>query len=126
MYVRVRQGLLLALSDVIDAFVVPGKHTSREDVLKEQRHTKISLSARVYPNALMLLPSDVHKQVLCSLVDVEDLIPEQTEAGGALQSQLPQRQRCCVAVQHRMTQDETDWRENREGEVTECSSEARK
>lgn len=61
----------------------------------------------------MLLPSDVHKQILCSLVDVEDFIPEQTEAGGALQSQLPQRQRRRVAVQHRMTQDETDWRENR-------------
>lgn len=67
----------------------------------------------------MLLPSDVHKQILCSLVDVEDFIPEQTEAGGALQSQLPQRQRCCVAVQHRMTQDETNWREDREEYMTE-------
>lgn len=56
----------------------------------------------------MLLPSDVHKQILSCFVDVEDFIPEQTEAGGALQSQLPQRQRCCVAVQHRVTQDETN------------------
>ena len=74
----------------------------------------------------MPLPSDVHKQIFCSLVDVEDFIPEQTEAGGALQSQLPQRQRCCVAVQHRMTQDEADWRENREEDATECDSEAKK
>lgn len=56
----------------------------------------------------MLLPSDVHKQILSCFVDVEDFISEQTEAGGALQSQLPQRQRCCVAVQHRVTQDETN------------------
>lgn len=46
----------------------------------------------------MRLPSDVNKQILCSFVDVEDLVPEQTEAGGALQSQLPQRQCRCVAV----------------------------
>lgn len=56
----------------------------------------------------MLLPSDVDKQILCSFVDVEDLVPEQTEAGGALQSQLPQRQRRCVAVQYRVAQDETN------------------
>lgn len=30
MNVRVRQGLFLALSDVIDAFVVAGKHTSKK------------------------------------------------------------------------------------------------
>lgn len=30
MYVRMRQGLFLALSDVIDAFVVPKKHKRRE------------------------------------------------------------------------------------------------
>lgn len=63
----------------------------------------------------MFSPSDVHKQILSSLVDVENFIPEQTEAGGALQSQLPQRQRCRVAVQHRVTQDETNWRENKRG-----------
>lgn len=28
MYIRVRQGLFLALSDIIDAFVVAGKQTS--------------------------------------------------------------------------------------------------
>lgn len=61
-----------------------------------------------------LLPSDVHKQVLCRLVDVEDFIPEQTEASGALQSQLPQRQGRGVAVQHRVAQNETNCRENRE------------
>ena len=69
------------------------------------------MSAHARPLLEMLSPSDVHKQVLCGLVDVEDFIPEQTEAGGALQSQFPQRQRCCIAVQHRMTQDETNWRE---------------
>lgn len=63
-------------------------------------------------------PSDVHKQILCSLVYVEDFIPEQAEAGGALQSQFPQRQRCRVAVKHRMTQDESNWRGNREEYVT--------
>lgn len=36
MYIRMRQGLFLALSDVIDAFVVAGKHTSE----KSQRKTK--------------------------------------------------------------------------------------
>lgn len=37
-----RQGLFLALSDVIDAFVVSGKHTSKKkkDVLKEQKPTE--------------------------------------------------------------------------------------
>lgn len=36
-----RQGLFLALSDVIDAFVVSGKHTSKKkDVLKEQKCTE--------------------------------------------------------------------------------------
>lgn len=53
-------------------------------------------------------PSDVHKQVLCSLVDVEDLVSEQAEAGGALQGQLPQGQRRRVAVQRWMAQNETN------------------
>lgn len=65
-----------------------------------------------------LLPSDVHKQVLYSLVDVEDFIPEQTEAGGALQGQLPQRQGCCVVVQHGVTQNEPNCREKREDPQT--------
>lgn len=60
------------------------------------------------PFHFMLLPSDVNKQILCSFVDVEDLVSEQTEAGGALQSQLPQGQRRCVAVQYRVAQDETN------------------
>lgn len=72
------------------------------------------------PHIQLLSPSDVHKQILCGLVDVEDFIPEQTEAGGALQSQLPQRQRCRIAVQHRMAQDETNWRDDREGHVSKC------
>lgn len=62
----------------------------------------------------VFLPSDVHKQVLSGLVDVEHFIPEQAEAGGALQSHLPQRQRCGVAVQDRMAQDEANWGENGE------------
>lgn len=56
----------------------------------------------------ILLPSDVDKEILCCFVDVEHFIPEQTEAGRALQSQLPQRQCCCVAIQCRVAQDETN------------------
>lgn len=68
------------------------------------------------------LPSDVNKQVFCSLVDVEDLVPEQTEAGGALQSQLPQRQSSSVAVQHGVAQDEADCGESgEEGRVKMAS-----
>ncbi len=37
MHVRMRQGLFFALSDVIDAFVVPGKHKSRKVEIKEQK-----------------------------------------------------------------------------------------
>lgn len=73
-----------------------------------------SITECLCPHKTILVPSDVHKQVLCSLVDVEDFIPEQAQAGGALQSQLPQRQSCCIAVERRVAQDETDCRENRE------------
>lgn len=34
MYVRMGKGLFLALSDVIDAFVVAGKHTSKKEKKK--------------------------------------------------------------------------------------------
>lgn len=77
-------------------------------------------SACLCPHRHILIPSDVHKKVLSSLVDVENFIPEQTETGGALQSQLPQRQRCCVAIQRHMTQDETNCRENGEKYSANC------
>ena len=54
------------------------------------------------------LPTDVDEQVLTGLVDVKDLIPEETEAGAALEGQLPQAQRCWVSIQHRVAQDEPD------------------
>lgn len=56
----------------------------------------------------VLLPSDVDKEILSCFVDVKHFIPEQTEAGRALQSQLPQRQCCCVAIQCRVAQDKAD------------------
>lgn len=64
----------------------------------------------VYVHFLLntLLPSDVDKEILCCFVDVEDFIPEQTEAGRALQSQLPERQCCCIAIQRRVAQDKPD------------------
>ena len=51
-------------------------------------------------------PADVYKQVLGSLVYVEHLVPEQAQAGGALQGQLPQAESRRVAAQHRVAQDE--------------------
>lgn len=53
-------------------------------------------------------PADVDEEVLSSLVDVEHLVSEETEAGAALKSQLPQAQSCLVAVQDPMTQDEAN------------------
>jgi len=41
-------------------------------------------------------------------VNVEDLVPEQTETGTALKSQLPQTESRRVTVQSCMTQDEPD------------------
>lgn len=35
-YVRMRQGMFFALSDVIDAFVVSERYARREDVSEEQ------------------------------------------------------------------------------------------
>lgn len=40
MYIRMRQGLFLALSDVIDSFVVAGKTHDKKNMLKEQKHTE--------------------------------------------------------------------------------------
>lgn len=38
MYIRMRQSMFLALSDVIDTFVVAGKNT--KDTLKDQKHSE--------------------------------------------------------------------------------------
>ena len=61
------------------------------------------------PSIFTAVPSDVDEQVLAGLVDVEDLVSEQAEAGGALQGQLPQGEGGCIRAQHRVAQDETDW-----------------
>ena len=53
-------------------------------------------------------PANVDEQVLCSFVDVEDLVPEEAETGAALKSQLPQAERGRVSVQSRVAQDEPD------------------
>lgn len=53
-------------------------------------------------------PANVYKEILGSFVNVEDLVPEQTETGTALKSQLPQTESRRVTVQSRMTQDEPD------------------
>lgn len=38
-----RQGLFLTLPDVVDAFVVSGKHTSRKDELKSKNRVCMSV-----------------------------------------------------------------------------------
>lgn len=48
-------------------------------------------------------PADVDEEVLSSLVDVEHLVSEETEAGAALKSQLPQAQSCLITVQDPVT-----------------------
>lgn len=68
---------------------------------------------------LWLSPSDVDKQILGSFVDVEDFVPEEAEAGRALQRQLPQGQGRGVAVQHRVAQDETNCKGAQREEMTE-------
>lgn len=112
-HLRMRQCLFFALPDIIDALVVP-KKCKKEEI----NSASGSVPGPEPADLTKLLPSDGHEQVLCSLVDVEDLIPEQTEAGGALQGQLPQRQGCCVVVQHRVTQNEPNCREEREDRQT--------
>ena len=56
-------------------------------------------------------PADVYKQVLGSLVYVEHLVPEQAQAGGALQGQLPEAEGRRVSAQHRVAQDEPNCRD---------------
>lgn len=113
-----RKRMFLALSDVINPFVVAGKQqktgeknynnfTKQKHFLTcgKQHYLQIF---QVHDKQLclfmcdvilcLLLPSDVDKEVLCCFVDVEHFIPEQTEAGRALQSQLPQRQCCGIAI----------------------------
>lgn len=85
-----RQRLFFALSDVVDAFVIPVE--KQNEGIKNLPTPFVT--ARVWNignicHVAALLPSDVDKQVFCSLVDVEDFVPKQTEAGGALQGQFP-------------------------------------
>ena len=55
---------------------------------------------------LETLPAEVDKKVLGGLVDVEDLVSEEAEAGAALQGQLPQAESCRVVVQSDVAQQE--------------------
>lgn len=72
-----------------------------------QSRTTLNLSPGKQPIRSVLMcdpsPADVDEEVLSSLVDVEHLVSEETEAGAALKSQLPQAQSCLITVQDPVT-----------------------
>lgn len=80
-------------------------------ILKLEHAFQSMATLNLSPGKLLMCdpsPADVDEEVLSSLVDVEHLVSEETEAGAALKSQLPQAQSCLVAVQDPMTQDEAN------------------
>lgn len=85
-----RQRLFFALSDVVDAFVIPVE--KQNEGIKNLPTPFVAARVWNFGNichVAALLPSDVDEEVFCGLVDVEDFVPKQTEAGGALQGQFP-------------------------------------